>query len=333
MTLTGWQVLRWSAADLRLPEAAGAEDGLRSALAFGNFDGVHVGHRAIIDLLRARAAVHGGLRVTVLTFEPHPLALLRPELAPAAIEPLSCRLARLRSLGVDRVVVLRFDDALRNMGASEFASALMQRLGARSVVVSGDSRFGAGGVGDAALLGRVAAAFGSEVLQIPAVSRDGRAVSSSRIRRAVEAGDVAAAWRWLDRPFCLHGEVVHGDKRGRTLGFPTANLRTTGQVRPLPGVYAGYLQWRGRLFDTVANFGVRPTLGGQDWRVEAHVLGFDADLYGSEVGLHLVARVRPEQRFAGLVELRAAIAADAAQAAALLATHRACGLRPAVGPT
>lgn len=317
---------------LALAQAEGGQGSAPCVLAFGNFDGLHVGHRAIVGLLRAEAARLGGHQVALVTFDPHPLTLLRPELAPTAIEPLATRVRRMHGAGVDRVVVLRFDEALRATSADAFGAQLFDVLGARAVVVSADSRFGAGGAGTAETLRRLAAARGARVVQIPAVFRDGRPVSSSRVRRAVEQGDVVEAARLLERPFCLHGRVVPGDRRGRELGFPTANLDVGGQVRPAAGVYAGWLEVEGAMWRAVANLGVRPTVDGQQWRVEAHVLDWSGDLYGKPVGLHLTARLRAEQRFAGLAELRAAIADDAARASTALAADVMRGLRPLPSP-
>lgn len=322
---------------LRIGESTNAESRFGPAdrpcvLAFGNFDGLHAGHRAIIGLLRAEASRLGGLGVTLVTFEPHPLTLLRPEMAPAAIEPLAVRLRRMAGLGVGNVVVLGFDEALRATSANEFGAMLFDTLGARTVVVSADSRFGAGGAGNAATLQGLAAVRGAHVLQIPAICRGGRPVSSSRVRRAVEQGEIVLAAALLERPYCLHGEVVPGDRRGRELGFPTANLAVGGQVRPAAGVYAGWLEVDGTMRAAVANVGVRPTVDGQQWRVEAHALGWSGDLYGKGVALHLTARLRDEERFAGLDALRAAIASDAVRAEGILAGQHARGQCPAPAP-
>ncbi|MCB9738058.1 MAG: riboflavin biosynthesis protein RibF [Deltaproteobacteria bacterium] len=289
-----------------------------SAVAFGNFDGLHVGHRAIIGSLRAAAVGFGG-GVTLATFDPHPLSLLRPERAPRAIDPLALRLARFAEAGVDRTVVLRFDETLRQTSALDFADRLFRQLGARVVVASSDSRFGAGGRGDIALLRAAAARNQARVLQIPAVSRDGERVSSSRVRRLIEAGDVEQAWALLERPFELDGEVVHGDARGRTIGFPTANLATAGQVAPAAGVYVAQLLVDGAWLPAVANLGLRPTVDGASWRTEAHVLDRAIDLYGKRVRLRLLRHLRGERRFADLDALRAAIAEDADAARRMLA--------------
>ncbi len=286
-----------------------------SAVAFGNFDGVHMGHRAIIGALRAEAAQQQD-RVTVVTFDPHPLVLLRPERAPRAIDPLAQRLERLAELGVDLTVILRFDDALRRMTAREFGDKLIHTLGARVFVGSDDSRFGHGGAGDLGFLRDLAAPAGVRVLRIPGVSLAGASVSSSRIRGAVQRGDVGMAADLLRRAFALYGTVVHGDAAGRSIGFPTANLASVGQVMPHAGVYAIRAQVGGGTHDGVANLGTRPTVGGTAFRVEAHLFDFDQDVYGEPMALMFLARLRDERRFDGLTALRAAIAEDCVAARA-----------------
>ncbi len=302
------------------------------ALAFGNFDGVHVGHGAILDLLRLEGA-RRALRVTLLTFAPHPLTLLRPERAPQAIEGLPTRLLRFAAAGADESIVLRFDEALRDVTASAFAEALFTRLDARVVVASADSRFGRGGEGDLGLLRAAAAAYGARVIQVPPVSREGQAVSSSRVRRALEAGDLPSAVECLGRWPTLDGRVIAGDQRGRTLGFPTANLEVGAILRPAAGVYACWWECGGGMRRAVANLGWRPTVAGETWRCEAHVLDFTGDLYGLAGRLHLAARLRPEQRFESLESLRGQIGRDVALARDVLAGLEARGRQPlALGP-
>lgn len=264
----------------------------------------------LVDQLRA-AAAPDGLAVRVLTFHPHPLTLLRPELAPRALDTLEGRKHWLQTIGVDHVDVLAFNDELRSQSPEWFVEeVLFNRLGARVVIASDDSRFGHRGAGDITLLRACAARHDVRVLRCPAVSRGGDRVSSSRIRRLVAGGEIDAANQLLSRPYALHGEVVHGDARGRTIGFPTANLSVGPQVRPAAGVYAGRLEVDGQRLDAVCNLGVRPTVNGVDYRVEAHVLDWSGDLYGKAVTLHLHARIRGEQRFSDISALSAQIALD-----------------------
>jgi riboflavin kinase/FMN adenylyltransferase len=293
-------------------------------VAFGNFDGVHLGHQALLAQVRQAAARWGG-PATVVTFEPHPLVLLRPELAPPAVDDLATRLALFAAHGVERTVVLHFDVDLAAQSADWFArQALVARLGARCVVTGPDVHFGRGGAGDLGLLQRVLAEVGGEVEMCTGVAVDGAPVSSSRVRRAVANGEVELARRLLGRPFCLRGEVVHGDARGRTLGFPTANVDTGGQVLPGHGVYACMARVDGEVHDAVVNVGRRPTFAGREVRVEGHLLDVaGVDLYGRTLELEVLARLREERRFDSLDALLTQIGRDAAHARSVCAAERA----------
>ncbi len=288
---------------------------------FGNFDGVHRGHRALLAMVVAHAKAAGGQAIA-LTFDPHPLRLLRPERAPRAIDSLQDRLAGLRATGIDIAVVLRFDAELAAQPAAWFAEeVLFGALGARCVVIGHDTRFGQGGTGDAALLRAIAAQRGATVASCAPVVWGGAEVSSSRIRKLLEAGEVEAAADLLGRPWRVQAEVVHGDARGRTIGFPTANLRLGDQLAPAHGVYAGWLHTAaGQILPAVANCGVRPTFGATTAQLEVHCLDFSGDLYHQRVRFDVVGRLRGEQRFDGIAALRAQIAADVAAARALLAS-------------
>lgn len=296
---------------------------LPTAAAFGNFDGVHLGHRALLDVVVAVARDLGG-PAAVVTFDPHPLRVLQPDRAPLALDPLAQRLALLADCGVDRVLVLPFDALLAARTPTWFVrEVLCERLGVRAVVAGPGVRFGHGGAGDLALLGAELAQVGGSVQTCAGVEFEGLAVSSSRIRTAVAGGEVAHAARMLGRLYALRGTVVAGDRRGRTLGFPTANLDVHGQVVPAHGVYAARLEVGGALHPAVANLGVRPTFGADALRVEAHVLDFSGDLYGCAAVLHLVERLRAEVRFDSLDGLRSQIGRDTA------AARKALGLVPA----
>jgi riboflavin kinase/FMN adenylyltransferase len=290
-----------------------------AAVTFGNFDGVHVGHRALIATVCREAARLGG-PATVVTFEPHPLRLLRPELAPPLIDALPVRLALFAELGVDRAVVLTFDAELANRSADWFArQALVTHLGARCIVTGPDVHFGNRGAGDLGLLEQALAEVGGHVVTCGSVSVEGAPVSSSRVRAAVTAGDLPLARTLLGRPFCLRGEVVHGDARGRTLGFPTANVDTGLQVLPAHGVYAARANVGGGVHDAVVNVGRRPTFAGADVRVEAHLLdGRDHALYGHLLELDMRLRLRDERRFDGLAALLDQIGRDVEHAREVL---------------
>jgi riboflavin kinase / FMN adenylyltransferase len=268
-------------------------------LAVGEFDGVHVGHREVI-----------AGNDTVLTFEPHPLAVVRPEAAPKLLTSLDLKIELIAELGVEELVVIPFDQGFAQQSPQEFIDhVLVQQLGATHVSVGENFRFGHRAAGDPAMLG-ADGRFATRV--VPLVESDGEIVSSSHIRGLVLAGDVEAAGRFLGARFRLRGEVVHGDERGRTLGFPTANIvPDEALVCPGHGVYAA------RAADAIAavNVGVRPTFGtGRAVLVETYLLDRDVDLYGQVLTIEFVARLRGERRFASAAELVAQMQRDVERA-------------------
>ncbi|MBI5609383.1 MAG: bifunctional riboflavin kinase/FAD synthetase [Deltaproteobacteria bacterium] len=300
-------------------ELAEVRSSVPSAVTFGNFDGVHLGHRALLAHVRREADRLGGPAAAV-TFDPHPLTVLRPDRAPRAIDSLNLRLDNLAACGVDLAVVMGFDQTIAAQSADWFArDVLFGALQARSLVVGPDTRFGRGGQGDVALLRRAAAEVGAEVQAWSGVQVAGEVVSSSRVRRAIAAGELDLAAELLSRPFTLDGEVVHGDHRGRTIGFATANLSAPQQIQPAAGVYACRMQLAdGTWHPAVTNCGMRPTFDGQRWQVEAHLLDWSGDLYGQKRRLAFVRRLRGEQKFPSLAALVAQIGADAQQARTIL---------------
>jgi len=255
-------------------------------LAVGEFDGVHLGHREVI-----RGSD------TVLTFEPHPRTVVAPDSAPKLLTSLEIKADLIASLGVQELVVIPFDGARMAQTAHEFIDQeLVGRLGAERVSVGENFRFGNRARGDAALL-REQAAFETRVVEL--VELDGEIISSTHIRGLVSAGDVAAAARFLGAPFQLRGTVAHGDKRGRTLGFPTANLVPDPRlVVPDHGIYACRAQIDGETHVAAVNVGIRPTFKtGRGLLVEAFLLDFEADIYGRELRLDFIERLRGERRF------------------------------------
>ncbi len=287
---------------------------LGSVVSIGVFDGVHLGHQAILaaNLARARKS---GLTPAVVTFAGHPKQVLLGR-APKTLTTLEHRLALFERAGIEHAVVLHFDEQLRSMDAAAFAqTVLIDALGAQAFVLGFDSKFGKGRSGGPELLREL----GHEVTVVDRVSSDQRAISSTAIREAVELGDLDGATRMLGRPVSILGEVVHGQALGRTLGFPTANLDLHHELHPPTGVYAGWAHpWRAgerhaEPLAAVANIGTRPTLAGtppNDPTIEVHLLDFAADLYGSQLEFEFVRFLRPEQRFGDLDELRAQIARD-----------------------
>jgi riboflavin kinase / FMN adenylyltransferase len=292
----------------------------RVVLTLGNFDGVHLGHQAIVARARAEADRRGA-QVVALTFHPHPLAVLAPARAPALVQSLRDRLASLRDLGVDAAVVQRFTPAFAALEPQAFVEGfLLRSLELVHVVVGYNVNFGRNRAGSAATLRELGARHGFDVETVGPVTVGDATVSSSMVRKAVAAGDVARAAALLGRPHRLRGRVVVGDRRGRTIGFPTANLHVRpGVLLPADGVYAVRAAVDGAARPAVVNVGVRPTFGEARRTIEAHVLDWNGDLYGRWLELELVARLRGEERFAGVDALRAAIAADVDHARRVLA--------------
>ena len=295
-----------------------------AVLTLGNFDGVHLGHQAIIQRAVARAKEIGGQAVA-LTFEPHPLAVLAPERAPALLQTLHDRLVLMRALGVDVAVLQRFTLRFAALAPEEFVEQfLLRSLDLRHVMVGYNVTFGRNRSGTGETLRALGArhGFGVEVVGPVAAPGDppGEQVSSTRLREMLQGGDLRAARRLLGRPFALRGRVVTGARRGRTLGFPTANLHLRpGLLLPPDGVYAVAVETGGRRHAGVLNIGIRPTFGGRRRTVEVHVLDFAADLYRQWLVVDVIERLRGVVTFAGPEALRSAIAADVAHAHRVLA--------------
>jgi riboflavin kinase/FMN adenylyltransferase len=291
------------------------------AVTIGNFDGVHVGHRALVAAAVEQARARDGTAV-VLTFDPHPARVLRRDRAPAALTTLAQKEELLAALGVDRLAVLPFDAALAALDPEAFArEVLAEALGARHVVVGESFRFGHRRAGDAGTLVALGARLGFEVQAKAPVLALGEPVSSSRVREALGRGDVRAARAMLGRPYFVDAVVVRGAGRGRTIGVPTANLEGDNEVLPQRGVYAARCRVPGgRWSGAVVNVGYRPTFDNGPLTVEAHLLDFDGDLYGARVRLEFHERVRGEQRFGGADALVARIREDVAVARALLSS-------------
>lgn len=286
----------------------------------GNYDGVHLGHRAILRSV-ALAARTRGLSSLVVTFDPHPLAVVAPARRPRLLQTRRQKLDALEECGVDGVLILRFDGALAALsGEGFFREFLRGRVTPAAIHVGDSFRFGHDRAGDVDLLCRLGAEIGFEVVGVPQVTSDGELVSSSAIRKAVEEGDIGRARRMLGRPFTLTGEIVAGDGRGRTLDFPTANLDVENEMIPHRGVYVTETLVLSARYPSVTNVGVRPTFGGSSLIVETHVIEFDDDIVGERMDLRFLARLRDEKRFSGPDELADQIARDRAAAVAYFET-------------
>jgi riboflavin kinase/FMN adenylyltransferase len=302
------------------PSSAKSLSASPCVLVIGNFDGVHLGHQAV--LLEAVAlARSSGLAAAVLTFDPHPAQVVGRG-APPLLTTLERRASLVGDLGVDRMYVRRFDAPFAAWTPERFVRELVSgALLARVVVVGANFRFGTKRAGDLRLLCDIGAEVGFAV-RVHSVASDSRGpYSSTRAREAVAAGDLDEVRRVLGRPHALTGRVAHGSERGRTIDFPTANLDGAAELLPPNGVYAvkaeRYADVEGTflpLADGVTNIGVRPTVDGANLLVETYLLDFSGDLYGARMRVHLVARLREEKKFASLDELKAQIARDVAKA-------------------
>ncbi|MBJ6759379.1 bifunctional riboflavin kinase/FAD synthetase [Myxococcaceae bacterium JPH2] len=287
------------------------------ALALGNFDGVHLGHQALFAEARRQGPA------AALTFLPHPGKVLQPELAPKLITLLPRKLELFEACGLSAAVVQPFSREYARVSPSDFEAALLDGLKVSHLVVGGDFTYGAARGGTVATLREAAARRGAQVHVVPVVNVDGVVASSSKVREYILEGRVSAARRLLGRPFDLDGTVVSGAGRGRTIGFPTANVDTQNELRPAPGVYAIRVRltaepngpWR----PGAANIGVKPTFGGSEVTIEAHLLDFSGDLYGQELRVQFLERLRPEQRFGSAAELVGQIKRDVEAARAVIA--------------
>jgi riboflavin kinase / FMN adenylyltransferase len=289
------------------------------AVTIGNFDGVHRGHTSLVVETRRLASELSGPAV-VLTFDPHPLQLLRPERFLPLLTTLDDRAAILHERGADEVVVLKTTPELLQLPPDEFfRRVLHDRFEVRALVEGEDFRFGHRRAGDVSLLRVLCQSAGVTLAVLPPVTLDGTPVSSSRVRTALERGDVAAAARLLARPYRLHGRVGTGQKRGRTLGFPTANLELLLNFAPGGGVYAVRVPRAERAWPGAANIGPNPTFGEQGRKVEVHLIGFDGDLYGEDLAVDFLARLRDTRPFSDVDELREQLRRDVEQASALAA--------------
>ncbi len=288
----------------------------------GTFDGVHVGHRDVVEYVVARARAVG-TPAAVVTFSPHPRAVLRGQPVPL-LTTIEERAALLSALGVDETVVIPFTPDVAALPAALFVEqVLVEKLGVGEVVIGYDHGFGRRREGNADLLRELAPRLGFRVDVIPAHVVEKHAVSSTLIRRLlVEAGDVAAAAPLLGRFYTLAGRVVAGDRRGRTIGFPTANLAVAPEkLVPARGVYAVWADTEGEgRWPAMMNIGTRPTFRGDEMRAEVHLLGFEGDLYEQTLRVEFIGRLRDEQRFEGIAALRGQLGRDAARCHELLGT-------------
>jgi riboflavin kinase/FMN adenylyltransferase len=299
-------------------------DGPPLAAAIGNFDGVHRGHQKLV-MAACEAAKRDGLMPAIITFNPHPRDFFRQEAAPFRLADNAEKDRLLSGLHVERIIHVSFDDALRRTDAEDFVSSVLPAIGVKQLFAGADFAFGRGRGGQIDTINDYGAAVGIKAYSVPLLQDDNSVViSSSRIRAALQAGDPSAAAAMLGRDWAVTGTVITGDQRGRTIGFPTANITLENLQHPAFGVYAveidlddGQAAPR-RLAGGVANIGIRPTFEERGVFCEAHLFDGNYELYGQRLLVRLKAFIRPEQRFAGIDELLAQIAADAEQARLIL---------------
>jgi riboflavin kinase/FMN adenylyltransferase len=288
-------------------------------LAIGVFDGVHLGHQQIIRQTLADARQHEA-KALVITFDRHPNAVVAPERVPPLIYSPQQKLRVLESFGMDMLLLIHFDEQFSRQTGEEFMRGLHRDMKhIRSVCVGANFLFGHRRSGNVELLQKLGEELKFFVHGVAAVALDGKAVSSTRIRQSIQAGQLDAASQMLGRPYSLTGKVIAGDGLGRKLGFATANIEVTGLVLPPNGVYAGQAEVCGKSFRSVLNIGRRPTLqqATPQLRVEAHLIDFQGDLYGQELEIQFVEKLRAEQKFESLEALRHQIARDIEQAQTL----------------
>jgi riboflavin kinase/FMN adenylyltransferase len=297
-------------------------DALRGAVvALGNFDGFHLGHQAVVGRAVQRGA-HERRPVIVATFDPHPVRHFKPDLPPFRLTTLDQRQRLFAGAGADAMLVFRFDAALAATSAEEFvASLLADRIGASAVVTGDDFGFGKGRAGNVQVLAELGARHGIAAEAVAPVLLNGERVSSGRIREALAAGGPGTATRLLTRPFAIEGVVEPGDRRGRTLGYPTANLTLGPYLRPAYGIYAVRMRIGDGDSDHpgVASLGIRPTFEPPVELLEAHAFDIDRDLYGQTVEVDLVHYLRPEKKFDNMDALAPSMREDEAEARRLLA--------------
>jgi riboflavin kinase/FMN adenylyltransferase len=293
-----------------------------SVVTIGNFDGVHLGHQAVLAQMVEKSQ-QLGVPGVIIMFEPYPQEFFAAQAgagqAPARLTRLREKLQSLRRYAVDRVLCLRFNRDFAALTAEEFiVQLLVGQLGVRCLIVGDDFRFGYRRQGDLTMLKAAGQRYGFQVVNMHTFNIDGDRVSSTRIREALDQGDLNTASKLLGRPYHMSGRIVHGDKRGRQIGFPTANIYLHRHVSPLRGVYAvSVFGLEGEPIDGVANIGVRPSVDGSQCLLEVHLLDFTGDIYGRHVQVVFIARLRDERRFESVDALQQQIGADVRQARAL----------------
>lgn len=281
------------------------------ALTIGNFDGVHLGHQALLNEVRAAAETRG-LQTAVVIFEPHPREFFTPQQAPARLTSLREKLEFFSALGINRVHVCRFNAHFSRMSAADFIHDLHEKLHARYVLIGDDFRFGSGRAGDFALMEKIGAQLGFAVHAVHSVKHDGVRISSTEIRAALLAGKMREAQRYLGRHYSISGRVVHGDGMGKKIGFPTANIQLKHNCPPLSGIFVVQVHAEGMgVLQGVASLGVRPTVKHDAKPVlEVHLFEFAQQIYGKHLRVEFLQKLRDEEKYPDVATLTRHIALD-----------------------
>jgi riboflavin kinase / FMN adenylyltransferase len=279
-------------------------------LTIGNYDGLHLGHRRIIEKIQEKAFDLNGTSM-LMTFHPHPLTILRPDKCIGLITPLHVKKRLIEEAGIDVLIIIPFTDDFRHVTPEAFVDDLLvKKLGIKGLIVGYDFKFGKEGKGNVEYLASLSTEYGFFFEIQGAITFDGEKVGSNRIRKMIQEGDVGKAALHLDRPYMIEGTVVKGEGRGRTIGFPTINLKTEFPLIPKRGVYITDVDVGGKRYPAVTNIGYNPTFDGQSLTIETYILDFSGDLYDRNIALYFLERVRDEVRFSGVDELKERIWKD-----------------------
>lgn len=279
-------------------------------LTIGNYDGLHLGHRRIIERIKLKAREQKGTSM-LMTFHPHPLTILKPEKFVGLITPFHVKRRLIEEAGIDVLFIVPFTDEFHLINPELFVdSLLMEKLGIKGLIVGYDFKFGKGGKGNVEYLASKSTEYGFFFEIQAAITLDGEKVGSNRIRKMIRDGDVRKAAAHLGRPYMIEGTVIKGDGRGRTIGFPTINLKSDFPLIPKRGVYISMVEIDGKKFSAVTNIGYNPTFDGQGLTIETYILDFSQDLYGREIALYFLNRIRDEVKFSSVDELKGRIWKD-----------------------
>jgi riboflavin kinase / FMN adenylyltransferase len=281
-----------------------------SVLTIGNYDGIHLGHKQIIERVRARAAEISGTSM-LMTFNPHPLSVLRPDNHLGLITPINLRKRIIEDSGIDVLLLLPFTDEFRFTGPEAFVKdILIEKLGIKGLVVGYDFKFGKEGKGNTDILKNLSGQYGFFFEAVDAITLNNEKIGSNRIRKLIMAGDVKKAELFLGRPYSIEGNVLKGYGRGGDIGFPTINIETEFEIIPKNGVYISEVEVDDKKFRSVTNIGYNPTFNNQDRSIETFILDFSDNLYGKGVALHFHERIRDEIKFSNVDELKHRIGMD-----------------------